>query len=243
MPSITITFPHTADPVGTNFTALGTLSLSFRAEDPTARAGLGDPTVECWMEKGGTRYESTESNTSTSWQADFVGVPAGTGYTLNARLHVSGTAYDATPVTGMGVVITDIGGTDIPLAPGTGTLRTGYGPDPVGKPVSGPASGKGAAAAVAAPTSIHIHHMVSGAIPAQTFLNLRSISAAYFVGGVQLTRVFDAELNPLDGDYHLKMDLRKAASAGKAGSIVFRIEFWPNLIVSKSKGNLIVVED
>jgi hypothetical protein len=216
--------------VGPSFTAYGTYALDLGAAPQDAN----DPYVEAWVTAGGTRYDATDSSLgSSSWQADFAGIPTGTGSTLNVVLHYGGTPYPAPPVGLAGVSNT------------TGIGGIGGGPSPpraqVGAGADRAKAGRKPAAA-APPKPIHVHHTVSGGIPDDVMRRLRGISAAYFVDGVQLTRVFDAQLDALDGDYQLRMNLRRAADVRKPGSIVFRIEFWPTGVVTTSISNLIVVE-
>lgn len=239
MPSISITNPAPNSLVESNFTASGPMSLDFRAEDPTAREGTaGSYEIKCWIEKAAYRKDSNPaSSNGTSWQASFVGVLPGDGtYTLKAELIVGGVTYAATPVTGLGVVNTPIGGVGRSGGPTASKgEKKGKGDTPR------PPKAERAEAAGGPPTAVPIHYEISGHIPDDVMRRVREISAAYFVDGVQLTRVFDAELNPLDGDYHLRMDLRRAAGAGKPGALVIRIEQWPNMVSQRSICNLIVV--
>jgi hypothetical protein len=237
MPEIAISDPTSTGIVAQNFTARGTLSLD------RLLAALGDRRgevkIECFIDTGASKFPSNPpSHNDTSWQADFVGAPVGSDYTLHAILTVTEKEFKADPVKGVRVISSDVGR----------LLLESVAEEEKREFRATAAEAVGAAANLKTPgpdgklKAIPVHHEVSKAVSDQTLLKLRSISAAYFVDGVQLTRVFDARINPLDGDYHLKMDLRRAAGAKKPGSIIFRVELWPTLVFQLSESNLIIVD-
>ena len=191
MPRITITNVISNGHVNPTFTVVGTLDLTSFAKGVT---------ITCAMSGPNSVSSGPPTHTSTTWQADFTGVPPGFPYTLTATL--------TSPSGGTPAVVSDL------------TVDAGSG-QPINDPII-PGGGGGGLAVKAAPTLIKKRFTQVGQLRTNA---VRHVSCAFFVKGQQVTEIFEAVIDYDFGEYVFRIDLSKAV--GETGSMVYFVELWP----------------